>query len=525
VALPSFRHRNPGIPLDSGQGSRQCATAIFVALFVGLLAAAPAAAASARPMEVSNFRPISGTSPFPDGCGLQGERQPNSEAEPNIAVDPRHPRLILATWQQDRFVAAGGAATDVVARSKDRGQHWQRTTVPGASVCTGGQDQRTSDSWVSIGADGIDYAAVLTFDLFPGMEDFGTPTQQRVSRSVNGGSSFEPPVAVADDATYNDREAVTADPSKPGTAYLAWVKRSGLFGESGAAMFSRTTDGGQTWSDQRTIYSPPSGTLPDPSLIKVLPDGTLLYFFLLANGTPVVGAPVLIPFDVMVMRSTDSGDSWSQPQMIGQIPNPVAPVDPKTSAQVRAFPVIDAAVAPDGTAYVVWNEIFSKDSSEIFISSSHDGGQSWSAPGAVAKPKTQAFLPAIAVTNKGLLGVIWDDFTGDTSADNTLTAQVWFARSQDRGRNWTPQPLGRPFDMLTTARTSSTEVAGYFVGDYQGVAASKKGFVAVFAEGQTLGKAKKKKHNKAVRQVIGPSDVFFARLEPPRKHKKKRHHH
>ena len=467
---------------------------------------------SARPMKLTGPRPISGNSTFPNGCGVQGERQPGSEAEPSIAVDPRNPRKVIATWQQDRFIAAGGALTDMVAVSRDRGRRWKRRTVPGASVCTGGGDERTSDPWVSIGRDGTPYVGILTFDLFPGFEDFGAPTQQRVSRSLNGGRSFESPADVADDGTYNDREAVTADPTRAGHAYLAWVKRYGLLGESGAAMFSRTTDGGATWTSQRTIYTPPTGTLPDPTLIEVLPNGTLLYFFLLANGSPVAGSPVLIPFDVMVMRSNDLGDTWSQPQLIGTIANPVAPEDPKTGAEVRAFPVIDAAIAKDGTAFVVWNEIFSETSSEIFFSRSRDGGETWSAPDAVARPPTQAFIPAVAVAKGGVVGVTWDDFSGDVPGDKVLTTRVWFAHSHNRGQSWKRRPLGSPFDMLTTPETSSTEVAGRFVGDYQGLAGRGRGFVAVFAEGKAIGRRKRK-----MRAVRGPSDIFFARLDPRRK--------
>jgi hypothetical protein len=66
--------------------------------------------------------------------------------------------------------------------------------------------------------------------------------------------------------------------------------------------------------------------------------------------------------------------------------------------------------------------------------------------------------------------------------------------------------------MLTTPRTSSTGVAGRFVGDYQGLAASGRGFVAVFAEGKAIGRRKP-----TARPVRGPSDILFARIKPDRK--------
>jgi hypothetical protein len=460
-------------------------------------------------MKLSGPRPISGNSPFPRGCGVSGERQPDSEAEPSVAVDPRHPERIIATWQQDRFVAAGGALSNLVAVSTDRGRRWRRLKIPEASVCTGGADERTSDPWVTIGPDGTAYEGILTFDVFPGLENFATPTQQRVSRSLDGFGSFRRPTVVAEDGTYNDRGSVTADPTRAGNAYFAWVKRSGSFGESGVAMFSRTTDGGVTWTPQRTIYTPPAGNVPDPTLVEALPDGDLLYFFLLTNPTPVVHAPKLVPWEVMVMRSTDRGRTWSPPRLIATIPHPVAPHDPKSKAEVRAFPVIDTAVAGDGTAYVVWNEIFSERRSKIFIARSRDGGRTWSAPGTVARVPTQAFIPAVAVAKGGVVGVTWDDFSGDRPLDDKLTTRVWFAHSHDRGRSWRRRSLGGSFDMLMTPKTSSTAVAGRFVGDYQGLAATGRGFAAVFAAGKAIGG-----RERGARPVRGPSDIFFARLDP-----------
>jgi hypothetical protein len=222
----------------------------------------------------------------------------------------------------------------------------------------------------------------------------------------------------------------------------------------------------------------------------------------------VVHAPKLVPWDVMVMRSGNRGRTWSPPRLIARIRHPVAPHDPKSKAEVRAFPVIDTAVAGDGTAYVVWNEIFSERRSRIFIARSPDGGRVWSAPATVARVSTQAFLPAVAVAKGGLVGVTWDDFSGDRPRDDKLTTRVWFAHSHDRGRSWRRRSLGGPFDMLTTPKTSSTGVAGRFVGDYQGLAATGHGFAAVFAEGKGIGR-----RAAGTRPVRGPSDVFFARLD------------
>jgi hypothetical protein len=162
-------------------------------------------------------------------------------------------------------------------------------------------------------------------------------------------------VTIAADGAYNDRESVTVDPTRPGHAYFVWVKRYGTFGES-----------------------------------------------LLANLTPFLpaGSPI-VPWQVMAARSRDAGSHWSAPIGIGSIGHPFAPEDPTTGTQVRAYPVISAAVAPSGEAYVVWNEIKSKRSSRIFLSRSGDGGIDWSPPKPIATFSTQAFLPSIAVARTG----------------------------------------------------------------------------------------------------------------------------
>jgi hypothetical protein len=483
------------------------------AIAAGALAAPPTLA-GASPPRVRELQAISGRTPFRGGCGVPGQPTPSSEAEPYIAVDPADPRHLVATWQQDRFAVDGGDLANLVAVSSDGGRTWRRGRVRGVSRCTGGEDERASDPWLAIGARGrTTLMGNLTFDEIPALSGLAAPTQQRASRSTNLGASFAPPVTIAADGAYNDRESVTVDPTRPGHAYFVWVKRYGTFGESGLDMFSRTVDAGKTWSPERVIQAPPTGTLPDPTLVEVLPNGELLNLYLQANLTPFLpaGSPI-VPWQVMAARSRDAGSHWSAPIGIGSIGHPFAPEDPTTGTQVRAYPVISAAVAPSGEAYVVWNEIKSKRSSRIFLSRSGDGGIDWSPPKPIATVPTQAFLPSIAVARDGTIGVTWDAFTGDRRGDHKLTTRVWFARSLDGGRRWRRIPIGGPFDMLSTSPTSSTGITGRFVGDYQGLAGRRHDFVAVFAEGRAI-----HRRRTGAPRVHGPSDIIFARLVPGRR--------
>src|SRR5205823_11005001 len=120
-------------------------------------ALALSAAAQAAPA-VIGLMPISSRTPFPaDACGVPGERSPDTEGEPSLAVNPRDPRNLIAVWQQDRFTIDGGALSDVVGVSKDGGRTWRQVLVPGISRCTGGTDERASDPTVSFGPDGRAY--------------------------------------------------------------------------------------------------------------------------------------------------------------------------------------------------------------------------------------------------------------------------------------------------------------------------------------------------------------------------------
>ena len=132
------------------------ACAVVAALLAGSLLTA---AAAAHPYTVRTLMAASGPSPFAAGCpgAFHDEAKVTGLViEPAIAVNPKNPRNIVATWKQD-LSAPFNARDDLVASSFDGGRTWRRTTIPGLTRCSGGTADTASDPWVSAGRDGTVY--------------------------------------------------------------------------------------------------------------------------------------------------------------------------------------------------------------------------------------------------------------------------------------------------------------------------------------------------------------------------------
>jgi hypothetical protein len=67
----------------------------------------------------------------------------------------------------------------------------------------------------------------------------------------------------------------------------------------------------------------------------------------------------------------------------------------------------------------------------------------------VVAPGGQAFLPALAISPSGVIGLLWYDTRADTRGDRQLTTDLWFAHSHDHARSWQSIHIAGPFDALT----------------------------------------------------------------------------
>jgi hypothetical protein len=465
--------------------------AAFVVALVAVVAVGTAGAAHSPLVRAS------GPSPFAPGCNgvpQTGTLYRNSEVEPSVAVSPANPRNLVAVWQQDRW-SNGAAQGNLTAYSLDRGRSWTRPAPPpfsrcaGGTVANGGDYERASDPWVTIGPDGTVHQAALAVNASDDVSAI------LVSSSRDGGRTWGPITTLqrnVEATLQNDKETVTADPTDPRFVYAVWGRiqvddpSSPNPRYSGDGLFARSTDGGRTWEPARTIVDFPdnSNLQAHGHQIVVLGDRTLVNVFTLIDDGEL---------SLAVQRSSDRGRTWSQPTIVERIHSSVntprgGVIDPADGRRVRTADLIPQTAADprrrSRNLYIVWQDLrfaapggaFEND--QVLIVSSHDGGRTWTDPKRVSgNRRVQAFTGAVQVDATGRVGVGYYDFTFDDPTGGPLNTDYWFTVSRNGGRTFSPRErlTAQSFDMR-----AAPVAGGFFVGDYVGFAAAGRRFVSAF---------------------------------------------
>ena len=471
---------------------RTTTTALAAMLVCTALSGSVAAGADASEQFAYHDLPrVSAASPFHADCN--GPDFPitaayvNAESEPYVAINPRNPRNLIAVYHEDRF-PNDGANGVLAATSFDGGRTWEIPELKhqptfsrcaGGDVANGGDFEKASDPWVAFGADGTAYFAAVSWN------ESSPEVAQLVAASHDGGRTWGRPVAVIRtkdrDVSNASRPALTADPKRAHVAYLVWAQQRSAptSAARGAVAFSRTTDDGKTWSTARAIYQTPIGMQTSANQIVVMPNGDLLNVFDELRTGAGSGHP---RHDrIALIRSTDGGQSWSKPATLAT--SELADVvDPRAGTKVRtgdSFTGVAVDPRPGtNTIYAVWGDarFTHGQTQQIALASSTDGGRTWKDPLAVSpEQRTQQFIPGVAVDDRGEVAVTWYGFATDKSSAPGLMTRYWITWSKDQGRTWVAKKpvTSQPFDFRTMPFN-----AGFFVGEYQGLAAAGHAFVA-----------------------------------------------
>jgi hypothetical protein len=367
--------------------------------------------------------------------------------EPSVAVDPNNPNHIAAAFQSPAFVSY----------SQDAGSSWQLASGTSPS------DYKVSGD-VSMVYDVLGHAILcyIAFDKL-GTTNYWAHNATRngifVRRSLDGGKSWEAN-AVAVDAQptrpnmpFEDKPYLVADDNSnspfAGNLYLGWTEFSLT---KSIILFSRSTDGGITWSPPFEISSHEGTPRDDNGAVEGFeavagPDGAL--YTVWVDDTSLVMAV-----------SHDGGLTFEPSHPILTLPASYFQIE--NVQRANGFPQIGMDPRTE-RLYITWSDTRNGDV-DVFCSSSPDLGNTWSDPVRVNNDPihdgADQFFQWVAVDPKdGSVNVVFYDRRGDPNNNGAL---ITLARSTDHGQKfanyaWTQSPFYPSM--------------GQFMGDYTGIAA------------------------------------------------------
>ena len=332
------------------------------------------------------------------------------------------------------------------------------------SLGTGGQ----GDPIVGFDLNGNAYAGgiqnndiVLASSTNGGMT-FGTPVIVTKPLQSQNGLSDKPWMEIDTNANSPFKNAI----------YVSSTQFGGSSGSNSEIAVSHSTNGGVTWTtkvvDTLQIYP---GTVDQFSDMAVGADGTVYINWLRCPTTGASGDCGGTLSNMMFSKSTDGGNTWSTAAVAatttlvtdpgfccfyGQLPN--------TSERVSNIPANGAfgsgATAKITIAFYNWTGT----RMQMETATSTNGGTSWNAPVIVNPTATKGdeFFQWLNINQKnGRVGITWLDRRNDPS---NLSYQPFFAYSSNGGTSYS---AGHALSK-SKSNPLNDGFGGSFMGDYTG---------------------------------------------------------
>jgi len=363
---------------------------------------------------------------------------------------------IVSAFQVGRFFS-GGASNIGFATSTNGGKAWTSGFLPGATPFSTppGVWARTSDPSVAFDAKhGVWLISFL--GLFP--NGSRSEVDVLVSRSTDGGLTWNSPVVLNADGHFNDKNWTVCDDtaSSPfyGNCYTEFDDNT--LGD--LIQMSTSSDGGLTWGPGLPTANNAHGIGGQP---LVQPSGRVI--------VPINGFAGLVNFLILSFTSEDGGASWGKTNIVARV------AFRHPAGGIRAgIPLPSAELDAAGTAYVVWSDCHFEptcQASDLVLSTSTDG-KAWSKLTRIPLDPTGSgvdhFIPGLAVDrstsgNSARLVVTFYYYPVSNCTTATCQLNVGFATSADGGATWTTNTkIAGPMTLTWLPNTTQ----GFMVGDY-----------------------------------------------------------
>ena len=406
--------------------------------------------------------------------------KPAGNNEPTICISPVDHNTLVAG--SNDYNTPNSDAWCGYYTTHDRGRSWTEKLIggyPGGPVNTltgfkgGGDPVIVADPAGNFYYAGIAFKrAVNPFNPIGFGITAGIANCVFVAKSSNNGDSFDQVVmvwaALESLVRFNDKEWIGVDPVN-GNVYLVWAIFTLM--STARLMFSRSIDGGGSWSRPLTITETSAGELNIQGAAIVVDNSSTVHVTWIDYGSS----------NIRYARSTDGGQSFSTPVNVAPvrpIPTPLPNCNFRTP-DMTALAVDLSETATGGSLYVTWADYGNGDADTI-LSSSHDGGATWSEPVRVNNDTVgngaDQFFPAVAVSAEGWVHVGFYDRRMDPN--NTLL-EYWWAMSFDGGGSF---PVNVPMSNASFDGGWSRSGTNDFIGDYTTIVADNETVAAVWCD-------------------------------------------
>ncbi|MGA8025037.1 MAG: sialidase family protein [Candidatus Acidiferrales bacterium] len=437
-----------------------------------------ALAAALNAILAPNAKSQNSLPPPPNAKVLALNPTPGRYTEPAIAINPKNPNQIAAAFQ----VPAS------IAYSEDSGATWQiaKHTAPENYAISG-------DVSLTYDAKGHAILCYIAFDKL-GTSQYWAHNATRngifIRRSLDGGKTWESNAISVDEQPtrkimpFEDKPYIVADnnPQSPykGNLYIGWTE---FTLEKTAILFSRSTDGGKTWSPPQEISTHEGLPRDDTGAVEgftatAAADGTLYAAW--ADGSTIA-----------MTTSKDGGATFGPSRAILD----TAPSYYGVEAVERANGFPQLGLDPTTNRLFLTFSDYRNGDVDVFCSTSIDRGAAWSPATRVNSDPlhngADQFFQWLAVDPAdGSANVVFYDRRHDP---NNRAVSVVLARSTDGGQTFTNYAWPTaPFDP-----------EGNFIGDYSGIAALQGKVYAVWTGHATSQQAKPQSKTPAATKSSG----------------------
>jgi Neuraminidase (sialidase) len=228
-----------------------------------------------------------------------------------------------------------------------------------------------------------------------------------VALSSDGGKTWKPGGNPADDGQTGGHAFIDILADRQGVFHLVWLDTRG---PGKGLRYSRSTDGGATWSANVTLD--PATCECCWNTLALGPGGQLAVLYRQRS-----------PRDMALITSNDGGSTWGRPATVGEF-----------NWAIDACPHVGGGLAylSHSLCAAVWT---AKDASThgAYVLNSPDGGRTWSQPEHLGD--SGSWHADLASDGAAEVWAVWDAYLDGGQA-------VFAARSGDGGKNWSsPQRL------------------------------------------------------------------------------------